>query len=349
MDRDYRDALDELQFSPEAKQRLARAVAAAGVEGGSEDASGSARGRRRRYALVAAAAATLALVAGCTAYATGFVKHDAAPAAASLPKTAVVDGVGHPETRVSADGLTVTAQAVVGDGSDYAIVFDIEKDDGTAFEGIRENDDGTLALRFGNLATVTIEDAPSRGTVSYFVDADPSDNAIQFVKASTIDPRSGAEYVGKPVHVKLLDLMAIEADGSERTLVEGAWRMDFLADCDDASKSLPAGQTFAFDEGTARMRAVAISPLSLSIDLVIDFPIAFDPTGAGSEQSRYLAELPLAIHFEDGTVLDASRGGTSIAIGQNATTCSTHMLFDRVIDLDSVVSVTVGDVEIPMP
>lgn len=44
MDRDYRDALDELQFSPEAKRRLARAVAAAGAEGGSEDASGSARG-----------------------------------------------------------------------------------------------------------------------------------------------------------------------------------------------------------------------------------------------------------------------------------------------------------------
>ncbi|MDU5256179.1 MULTISPECIES: DUF4179 domain-containing protein [Eggerthella] len=342
---EYKEALDELRFSPEAKRRMAQRIEVAAVVEPLPRPT-----RRSRALVIAAAAAVLALAVGCTAYASGMLGRASAPAKETPATTEVVDGIGRPDAHASSDGVTVTAEAVMGDRSNYAIVFSIAKDDGTPFEGIRENQDGTLALRFENLATVTVDDAPSRGTVSYFFDADPHDNAIQFVKASTIDTHGGTSFVGKDVYVKLHDLLAFDEDGEARTLVEGAWKMDFVADCADLSVDLPAGQTFAFDEGTATINAIMISPLSLSVDLTIDFPIEVNVIGFDTPQSKRLQYLPLTVNMKDGTVIDATRkAGGGVEVREQTTVTDKSMAFDKILDLDQVKSVTVGGVEIPMP
>ena len=342
---EYKEALDELRFSPEAKRRMAQRIEVAAVVEPLPRPT-----RRSRALVIAAAAAVLALAVGCTAYASGMLGRASAPAKETPATTEVVDGIGRPDAHASSDGVTVTAEAVMGDRSNYAIVFSIAKDDGTPFEGIRENQDGTLALRFENLATVTVDDAPSRGTVSYFFDADPHDNAIQFVKASTIDTHGGTSFVGKDVYVKLHDLLAFDEDGEARTLVEGAWKMDFVADCADLSVDLPAGQTFAFDEGTATINAIMISPLSLSVDLTIDFPIEVNVIGFDTPQSKRLQYLPLTVNMKDVTVIDATRkAGGGVEVREQTTVTDKSMAFDKILDLDQVKSVTVGGVEIPMP
>lgn len=342
---EYKEALDELRFSPEAKRRMVQRIEVAAVVEPLPRPT-----RRSRALVIAAAAAVLALAVGCTAYASGMLGRASAPAKETPATTEVVDGIGRPDAHASSDGVTVTAEAVMGDRSNYAIVFSIAKDDGTPFEGIRENQDGTLALRFENLATVTVDDAPSRGTVSYFFDADPHDNAIQFVKASTIDTHGGTSFVGKDVYVKLHDLLAFDEDGEARTLVEGAWKMDFVADCADLSVDLPAGQTFAFDEGTATINAIMISPLSLSVDLTIDFPIEVNVIGFDTPQSKRLQYLPLTVNMKDGTVIDATRkAGGGVEAREQTTVTDKSMAFDKILDLDQVKSVTVGGVEIPMP
>ena len=342
---EYKEALDELRFSPEAKRRMVQRIEVAAVVEPLPRPT-----RRSRALVIAAAAAVLALAVGCTAYASGMLGRASAPAKETPATTEVVDGIGRPDAHASSDGVTVTAEAVMGDRSNYAIVFSIAKDDGTPFEGIRENQDGTLALRFENLATVTVDDAPSRGTVSYFFDADPHDNAIQFVKASTIDTHGGTSFVGKDVYVKLHDLLAFDEDGEARTLVEGAWKMDFVADCADLSVDLPAGQTFAFDEGTATINAIMISPLSLSVDLTIDFPIEVNVIGFDTPQSKRLQYLPLTVNMKDGTGIDATRkAGGGVEVREQTTVTDKSMAFDKILDLDQVKSVTVGGVEIPMP
>ena len=342
---EYKEALDELRFSPEAKRRMVQRIEVAAVVEPLPRPT-----RRSRALVIAAAAAVLALAVGCTAYASGMLGRASAPAKETPATTEVVDGIGRPDAHASSDGVTVTAEAVMGDRSNYAIVFSIAKDDGTPFEGIRENQDGTLALRFENLATVTVDDAPSRGTVSYFFDADPHDNAIQFVKASTIDTHGGTSFVGKDVYVKLHDLLAFDEDGEARTLVEGAWKMDFVADCADLSVDLPAGQTFAFDEGTATINAIMISPLSLSVDLTIDFPIEVNVIGFDTPQSKRLQYLPWTVNMKDGTVIDATRkAGGGVEVREQTTVTDKSMAFDKILDLDQVKSVTVGGVEIPMP
>lgn len=334
---EYRKSLDELRFSPEAKRRLAQALEAAAAPEQPRRTS-----RRTRTLAIAAAAAVLALVVGCTAYASGMLDRQKPAKTEALPATEVVDGVGRPVAHATSNGVTVTAEAVVGDRTNYAVVLTVAKDDGTAFEGVRKNADGTLALKFGNLATVTIDGAPSRGTTSYFFDADPDDNAIQFVKASAIDAHGGG-FIGKPVRVKLLDLMALDEDGKARTLVEGAWRMSFLANCADLSRNVPAGQTFAFDEGTVTINAITISPLSLSVDLMIDFPIEVNLIGFDTPQSKRLQGLPLTVNMKDGTVVDATqKSGGAVEVREHATVAGKSLMFDRFLDLDEVASITVG-------
>ncbi|MDU1881500.1 MAG: DUF4179 domain-containing protein, partial [Eggerthella sp.] len=138
---EYKEALDELRFSPEAKRRMAQRIEAVAA------AEPLPRPTRRSRALViAAAAAVLALAVGCTAYASGMLGRASAPAKETPATTEVVDGIGRPDAHASSDGVTVTAEAVMGDRSNYAIVFSIAKDDGTPFEGIRENQDGTFAI-----------------------------------------------------------------------------------------------------------------------------------------------------------------------------------------------------------
>ena len=63
---EYKEALDELRFSPEAKRRMAQRIEAVAA------AEPLPRPTRRSRALViAAAAAVLALAVGCTAYLAG--------------------------------------------------------------------------------------------------------------------------------------------------------------------------------------------------------------------------------------------------------------------------------------
>ena len=85
---EYKNALNELRFSPEAKRRLAQAVEAAAAPERPRRTS-----RRTRALAIAAAAAVLALVVGCTAYASGILDRQKPAKTETLPATEVVDGI----------------------------------------------------------------------------------------------------------------------------------------------------------------------------------------------------------------------------------------------------------------
>lgn len=104
--------------------------------------------------------------------------------------TEVVDKVGHPiGAAQSCNGVTVSADAVIADRQNYAIVYSISRDDGTAFEGLEANEYGCLnVLNEGQSTDIAGLYSPFDGGGqgayggSYFYDADPADNAIQLVE-----------------------------------------------------------------------------------------------------------------------------------------------------------------------
>ena len=89
----------------------------------------------------------------------------------------------------TADGVTITADAIIGDTYSYAVVYSIARDDG---QPLAENmtplggTDGPLPLTFDQANTFIGMLGGSHGT-AYFYDANPADNAIQYVEMMTAD------------------------------------------------------------------------------------------------------------------------------------------------------------------
>ena len=116
--------------------------------------------------------------------------------------------------------------------------------------------------------------------------------------------------------------------------------------------SIPAGQTFHLDGLSATVDSLALSPVALTATYTVQGTKDWEGSGSGlmSEHDAYEAErfrAPLLVTMADGTVIDASNSGGSSVERDGTTVCHLAALFETIIDVDDVVSVTVGDVTHP--
>ena len=351
----YRDSMDRLHFTQEQKQEMVDRLMEAGPVS-------SVRRPLRRFAAVGAAAA-LALSLG-VAGATGALG-SAGDAFAGLfgggpAETEIIDQIGYPiGASATSNGVTITADAIMGDTYSYAIVYSIRRDDGsplvsdeTLAAGAEQN--GLLPLRFRNYGTQVRTSGGGAHGSSWFYDADPADNAIQFVEMMTQDQPL------KPgtASVKFQDL-SVYTDNDYRTsetLAEGTWRLKFDFAFEDSSISLPAGQSFTLNGMDATLDGVTLSPLSIQVDYTVHQELVWSENRESGreneydrEQSyRYFESLPVVITYTDGTTQDLTNAGGGITPGDGETVCQKSRIFDELRPLDEVASVTVGDIVLPV-
>lgn len=353
----YRDSMDRLHFTQEQKQEMVDRLMEAGP------VSSVRRPLRfRRFAAVGAAAA-LALSLG-VAGAPGALG-SAGGAFAGLfgggpAETEIIDQIGYPiGASATSNGVTITADAIMGDTYSYAIVYSIRRDDGsplvsdeTLAAGAER--DGLLPLRFRNYGTQVRTSGGGAHGSSWFYDADPADNAIQFVEMMTQDQPL------KPgtASVKFQDL-SVYTDNDYRTsetLAEGTWRLKFDFAFEDSSISLPAGQSFTLNGMDATLDGVTLSPLSIQVDYTVHQELVWSENRESGreneydrEQSyRYFESLPVVITYTDGTTQDLTNAGGGITPGDGETVCQKSRIFDELRPLDEVASVTVGDIVLPV-
>lgn len=344
----YRDSMDQLHFTPEQKQAMTDRLL-----------SGAARSRRRfpvrRLAVVAAAAALVFTVGA--AGATGALR----PASDFLSdllggapaQTEIIDRIGRPiDASATSGGVTITADAIIGDRYSYAILYSIRRDDGQPLAQDISSTEGRLALTFDDWGTQLGQPGGSHGS-SWFFDADPADNAIQFVEMMTQDQPLGQGTA----RVKFQDLFLYTDNYTQRQLLAaGTWQLKFDFAFEDASLSLPAGQSFQLNGMDATLDRVTISPLSIQVDYTVHQQLQWDHAGQDGQQSahdreesyRYFESLPITITRTDGTVLDLSNSGGGISPGAGETVCQKGGIFDEILDLSTVESVTVGDIVLPV-
>lgn len=211
-----------------------------------------------------------------------------------------------------------------------------------------------LPLRFRNYGTQVRTSGGGAHGSSWFYDADPADNAIQFVEMMTQDQPL------KPgtASVKFQDL-SVYTDNDYRTsetLAEGTWRLKFDFSFEDSSISLPAGQSFTLNGMDATLDGVTLSPLSIQVDYTVHQELAWSEDRESGqinahdrEQSyRYFESLPVVITYTDGTTQDLTNAGGGITPGDGETVCQKSRIFDELRPLDEVASVTVGDIVLPV-
>lgn len=347
---EYNHAMAGLHFSEETKTRMARRLMEAQAP-----VKKPGRGRRGIRVLAAAAAAMLALTVA--AGATGALK-TAGEAFSTVfgtnaAETEIIDKIGHPiGASATHNGVTVTADAIVGDRYHYAITFTIARDDGTAFDMDFSGIQGTnrLPLMFEE-SDVTLSGfrGGSHGS-SYFYDADSGDNAIQYVVLRETD----GEVPRKAVRVTLEDLRTNTAEENS-LLAEGKWELSFDMQFEDMSVSLPAGQEFQLNGMDAVIDAITLSPIALRVDYTVASEIQWSDAESGQlpeedreQNARYFQSLSIVLNRTDGTTVEFSGAGGSIQKGNGETVCQKGDVFEEVIPLEEIVSVTVGGIEIPV-
>ena len=187
--REYKNALDGLRFSEEAKARMAKRLMDTMER---PEQAPETRRRVRRMPRIAVIGVAAALALGVGASATGVLKTAGEAFAGVFGPTAdteIIDKIGRPVGASDTDnGVTVTADAIIGDKYHYAVTYSIEKKDGAAFD-IDLTDtvgEGLLPMGFADGDTSLMGYFGGAHGGSYFYDADPADNAIQYVETREI-------------------------------------------------------------------------------------------------------------------------------------------------------------------
>lgn len=369
----YTASMDGLHFSDEAKARMAEGLrAAAAAKGAEKNVQPKApaevlimserrpgRRRTRRWARVAAGLA-LALVlggGGTVAVAAGVLPNPAdvlsdvfggAPA-----QTELLNEVGRPiGASATSNGVTVTAEAVAGDRFNYAVAYSIEFEDSAALEGVEFHEGGTLT--YVGDAFLRVDGAMSGGGLARLYDADPGDNTLQLVQVMGVQTWNDAGIVGRTARFSMSKLEIFTDEGEFKTLAAGDWNLKFEMNYVDTTVDLPASQTTTWQGSDVTIDAVTVSSVGVTVDYTIERQIGdIGPSGRLSDEAQAKQDavlgLPVTVTFADGTTFDATNANTHAEEQNDGTSAVTKTVtYDRIIAADDILSVIVGDVEIPV-
>lgn len=359
--------LDAMEFDASAKERLEqninRSVAAQQARKG---VATSHRVRARKsgapFRFAAAVAAVVALFGmGTFAYASGALVSVSDAVAgifgAGPASTEVIDKVGHPiGAAQSCNGVTVSADAVIADRQNYAIVYSISKDDGTAFEGLEANEYGYLnVLNEGQSTDIAGLYSPFDGGGqgayggSYFYDADPTDNAIQMVEQMSV--QSGDRtLMGRTAHAQFGNFrMTGDSYENAPVMAAGDWNLSFVINCEDTSVEVAADRAFGTPSGEALMTGLTVSPIAVTVEYAYGEG-EVDPDAVGDDVTEAHTAGDVTILMDDGnTIVIENNGGMAMQWGDDGSlSCSQSLFLPQIVDVAHVSSITVGGIEFPV-
>ena len=333
----YRETMDELRFTEQEKEAMVDRLL---ERGGSRR-----KGLNLRCAAVAvAAAAVLTVGAGAAVVLTPAGEVFASVLGGAPAQTEILDWMGVPVGASDThNGVTITADAIIGDAYSYAVVYSIAREDGQPLaEDLEPLGNGVLPLTFDRADTsVGVTGGSSHGS-AYFYDADPSEPSIQYVEKMTSD----VPLEPGTATASFRNLYRMGKDFQDKIPVaEGKWKIRFQFSFPDSSVRLPGGQTFQLNGMEAVLDGVTISPLSIQVDYTVKEELVWDnqsqENGRESEHDReqsyrFFESLPLSLNMADGSTVDLSSLGGSIDPETGRTVCRKGGVFEEILDLSLI-------------
>lgn len=349
---EYRQALQGLAFTE--KQKAAIAARAA------QTARQETRRNRRPLGKILVIAACLTAVLAAGASAAGILPSPAAVFAplfgGTVAQTEVIDKIGRPiGARDTDKGITITADAIMGDEYSAVVIYTISRDDGERFlpedktlEDISLSIDGYGGIAWGK--------AGASG-MSWFVDEDPEDSTVQYVEAMSFTDKP-MEHVTATVDFRNLTYW----DGETNEIVplyKGHWKFRYEVDFEDCSVRLGSGEGKAFSQDGLEFSIdeINISPIAVRVAYTADKAAVWSasPSGRISEENaresaRFAENIEILLTKTDGTVIDLSGAGSSISPDYDAdiSRCTKGQVLDEIIPLEDMESISVGGVVFPI-
>ncbi len=345
---EYKRAMNALQFTPEQKEALAKAAASA--------AQAQTARKRRPVLRTALIAAVLAMALAAGASAAGILPEPIdvfAPLfGGAVAQTEVIGKIGRPIGAGDTDnGITITADAIMGDQYNAVIVYTISRDDGERLlpEGVR--DPMLLMGGFGGGSWIK---GGSHGS-SWFVDEDPDDSAVQMVETVS----SGVSLTKGTATAEFRDLCYWDdAAGKPQPLYPGHWKFRFDVDFEDCSVHLGNGETFTQDDLTFTIDGITVSPIAVQAAYTADEAVVWSGAESGRQDpedarqmQRYLENIDIFLTRTDGTVisLDGAGGGISPDYDSGVSHCTKGRVLEEIIPLEELASISVGGVVYDIP
>lgn len=368
---DYRHALEHISFTDNAKQHMANSIAQSVASSDAATAQSNFNGTRRKpriarhpvrtVARIAALTAVLAIVIGGagTAMATGVLPlpsdmlSDIFDGPAS--QTEIIDRIGRPVgASCSNNGVTVTADAIMGDKDMVTIAYTLTFDDPAALKKLSEpGENGTIA---GSVDGNVYVDGEHGGQgQSWLIDKNPYDSSIQYFAQFSVESPG---LMGRTVRTHINSLVVPRA-GKElpeyKKILTGPWDLKFQLNYEDTSVTIPAPKSVNFNGTKATIQEATVSCVGVSVRYNIDRSIEHDNNSGKMSQNMKesmdaVGNIPLIVTFKDGHVEDATSHSGYFANKLDNGTTDVHKTwpFSQVCDTDKIASVQIGDTVIPM-
>lgn len=368
---DYRHALEHISFTDNAKQHMANSIAQSVASSDAATAQSNFNGTRRKpriarhpvrtVARIAAVTAVLAIVIGGagTAMATGVLPlpsdmlSDIFDGPAS--QTEIIDRIGRPVgASCSNNGVTVTADAIMGDKDMVTIAYTLTFDDPAALKKLSEpGENGTIA---GSVDGNVYVDGEHGGQgQSWLIDKNPNDSSIQYFAQFSVESPG---LMGRTVRTHINSLVVPRA-GKElpeyKKILTGPWDLKFQLNYEDTSVTIPAPKSVNFNGTKATIQETTVSCVGVSVRYNIDRSIKHDNNSGKMPQNMEesmdaVGNIPLIVTFKDGHVEDATSHSGYFANKLDNGTTDVHKTwpFSQVCDTDKIASVQIGDTVIPM-
>lgn len=368
---DYRHALEHISFTDNAKQHMANSIAQSVASSDAATAQSNFNGTRRKpriarhpvrtVARIAAVTAVLAIVIGGagTAIATGVLPlpsdmlSDIFDGPAS--QTEIIDRIGRPVgASCSNNGVTVTADAIMGDKDMVTIAYTLTFDDPAALKKLSEpGENGTIA---GSVDGNVYVDGEHGGQgQSWLIDKNPNDSSIQYFAQFSVESPG---LMGRTVRTHINSLVVPRA-GKElpeyKKILTGPWDLKFQLNYEDTSVTIPAPKSVNFNGTKATIQEATVSCVGVSVRYNIDRSIEHDNNSGKMSQNMEesmdaVGNIPLIVTFKDGHVEDATSHSGYFANKLDNGTTDVHKTwpFSQVCDTDKIASVQIGDTVIPM-
>ena len=368
---DYRHALEHISFTDNAKQHMANSIAQSVASSHAATAQSNFNGTRRKpriarhpvrtVARIAAVTAVLAIVIGGagTAMATGVLPlpsdmlSDIFDGPAS--QTEIIDRIGRPVgASCSNNGVTVTADAIMGDKDMVTIAYTLTFDDPAALKKLSEpGENGTIA---GSVDGNVYVDGEHGGQgQSWLIDKNPNDSSIQYFAQFSVESPG---LMGRTVRTHINSLVVPRA-GKElpeyKKILTGPWDLKFQLNYEDTSVTIPAPKSVNFNGTKATIQEATVSCVGVSVRYNIDRSIEHDNNSGKMSQNMEesmdaVGNIPLIVTFKDGHVEDATSHSGYFANKLDNGTTDVHKTrpFSQVCDTDKIASVQIGDTVIPM-
>lgn len=368
---DYRHALEHISFTDNAKQHMANSIAQSVASSDAATAQSNFNGTRRKpriarhpvrtVARIAAVTAVLAIVIGGagTAMATGVLPlpsdmlSDIFDGPAS--QTEIIDRIGRPVgASCSNNGVTVTADAIMGDKDMVTIAYTLTFDDPAALKKLSEpGENGTIA---GSVDGNVYVDGEHGGQgQSWLIDKNPNDSSIQYFAQFSVESPG---LMGRTVRTHINSLVVPRA-GKElpeyKKILTGPWDLKFQLNYEDTSVTIPAPKSVNINGTKATIQEATVSCVGVSVRYNIDRSIEHDNNSGKMSQNMEesmdaVGNIPLIVTFKDGHVEDATSHSGYFANKLDNGTTDVHKTwpFSQVCDTDKIASVQIGDTVIPM-